>query len=94
MWPYLLGGVALWYCLLHAGIHASIAGVMLAFAIPFSRKIPRAPRLRTLMHWLHKPVGFFISCGRLFVTANTLVLVGRAVFRGALLADNGLGYRA
>ena len=40
LWPYLSGGALLWYCVYNAGIHASIAGVMLAFAIPFS---PRRP---------------------------------------------------
>ncbi len=32
LWPYLAGGVALWFCVLQSGIHASVAGVMLAFA--------------------------------------------------------------
>jgi NhaA family Na+:H+ antiporter len=89
LWPYLLGGVALWYCLLNAGIHASIAGVMLAFAIPFSAKDSAAPSpSHTLMHWLHKPVGFFIL--PLFALANTLVHVDAQSFK-ALVADNELG---
>ncbi|HEX6637109.1 MAG TPA: Na+/H+ antiporter NhaA [Steroidobacteraceae bacterium] len=70
LWPYLLGGVVMWYCLLNAGIHASIAGVMLAFAIPFSgpRASGHSPSHR-LMHRLHKPVAFAIL--PLFALANT-----------------------
>jgi NhaA family Na+:H+ antiporter len=33
--PYLIGGVAMWYFMLHSGVHATITGVLLAFAIPF-----------------------------------------------------------
>jgi NhaA family Na+:H+ antiporter len=70
LWPYLLGGGALWYCLLHAGIHASIAGVLLAFAIPFSARKPgeESPSLR-LENRLHKPVAYVIL--PLFALANT-----------------------
>jgi NhaA family Na+:H+ antiporter len=72
LWPYLLGGAALWYCLLNAGIHASIAGVLLAFAIPFSARRPgdESPSHR-LEHRLHKPVAFGIL--PLFALANTAV---------------------
>jgi NhaA family Na+:H+ antiporter len=72
--PYLIGGVAMWYCILHAGIHASIAGVMLAFAIPFRARTPdgQSPSSR-LEHWLHKPVSFLIL--PLFALANTGVTV-------------------
>ena len=51
LWPYLSGGVFLWYCVYHAGIHASIAGVMLAFAIPFS---PRRPTAESPSHRLER----------------------------------------
>jgi NhaA family Na+:H+ antiporter len=70
LWPFLLGGAALWYCLLNAGIHASIAGVLLAFAVPFSARTPgeESPSSR-LEHHLHKPVAFAIL--PLFALANT-----------------------
>ena len=59
---------------LNAGVHASIAGVMLAFAVPFSASPPRteSPSHR-LEHRLHKPVAFVIL--PLFALANTGVLI-------------------
>lgn len=89
LWPYLIGGVAIWYCLLNAGIHASIAGVMLAFAIPFTARSADAPSPSArLMHALHKPVAFVIL--PLFALANTGVLID-AHSLPALAGDNGLG---
>jgi NhaA family Na+:H+ antiporter len=89
LWPYLLGGAAMWVCLLNAGIHASIAGVMLAFAIPFTAKRPDASSpSQKLMHSLHHPVAFVIL--PLFALANTgVVLDAESIPR--LAADNSLG---
>ncbi len=70
LWPYLAGGAFLWFCVYNAGIHASIAGVMLAFAIPFSPRTPEAesPSHR-LERSLHKPVAYLVL--PVFALANT-----------------------
>ena len=71
--PYLIGGVAMWYFMLHSGIHATITGVLLAFAIPFGNGGEKSPSF-ILQHFLHKPVAFFIL--PLFAVANTCIVVG------------------
>ena len=89
LWPYLLGGIVMWYCLLQAGIHASIAGVLLAFAIPFTARAMGEPSpSERLMHWLHRPVAFVIL--PLFALANTGVVLGFETFQG-ITEPNGLG---
>jgi NhaA family Na+:H+ antiporter len=64
LWPYLILAALLWYATLLSGVHATIAGVMAAFAIPFRRSIgtPDAgdSALHRLEHALVKPVAFFI----------------------------------
>src|SRR5688572_28744888 len=89
LWTYLLGAGALWYCLLHAGIHASIAGVMLAFAVPFTARVPdTASPSDRLMHGLHHPVAYVILPR--FALANTGVMLdAQSIPR--LTGDNSLG---
>lgn len=69
--PYLLVGAALWVCVLKSGIHATIAGVVLAFAIPLRNgPVPEegeAP-LHRLEHALHPWIAFFIM--PVFALAN------------------------
>ncbi|ALL15286.1 sodium:proton antiporter [Caulobacter henricii] len=64
LWLYLLLGLALWLCVLKSGIHATLAGVVLAMTIPLrpSRGRPDDPHspLHQLEHALHKPVAFGI----------------------------------
>jgi NhaA family Na+:H+ antiporter len=87
--PYLVGGVVMWICLLNAGIHASIAGVLLAFAIPFSSRSDsdRSPSVR-LEHRLHKPVAFLVL--PLFALANTGVRIDEQAL-DLVAGANGFG---
>lgn len=84
---YLIGGVVMWYCMLKSGVHATIAGVLLAFAIPFHKEDDKNPSYK-LQHFLHHLVGFFII--PVFALANTAILLPASV--GASLATkNSLG---
>lgn len=64
LWPYLILAALLWYATLLSGVHATIAGVLAAFAIPFRRTLaaPDAAdsALHRLEHALAKPVAFLI----------------------------------
>lgn len=64
LWPYLILAALLWYAMLLSGVHATIAGVMAAFAIPFRRTIAapdaKDSPLHRLEHALAKPVAFLI----------------------------------
>lgn len=87
--PYLLGGALMWFLMLKSGVHATIAGVLLAFAIPFTgwAEDEASPSHR-LEHWLHKPVAFLIL--PIFALANTGIVIA-AGWQQELLASNSLG---
>lgn len=89
LWPYLLGGALMWWLMLQSGVHATLAGVALAFAIPFStRAEDEASPSHRLENFLHKPVAFFVLPA--FALANTGVLIG-ASWQAGLVGANGLG---
>jgi Na+:H+ antiporter, NhaA family len=87
--PYLLGGVLMWFLMLQSGVHATIAGVMLAFAIPFSSRNndQKSPSHR-LEHLLHRPVAFIIL--PLFALANTGIVMD-SNWTDNLISANGVG---
>jgi NhaA family Na+:H+ antiporter len=87
--PYLLGGALMWFLMMKSGVHATIAGVLLAFAIPFSSRAEdeKSPSHR-LEHVLHKPVAFVIL--PLFALANTAVVFAPQ-WQESLASTNSLG---
>lgn len=70
LWPYLVLGTIMWYFMLNSGVHATITGVLLAFAIPFQDGSENTISYK-LEHLLHKPVAFLIL--PLFALANTAI---------------------
>ena len=67
--PYLLVGLVMWAAVLESGVHATIAGVLLAFTIPLRTREPDNAPLRRLEHDLHAPVAYAIL--PLFAFANS-----------------------
>lgn len=70
--PYLILGAIMWYFMLSSGIHATITGVLTAFAIPFYGKNEDSPLL-ALLDKLHTPVNFLVL--PVFALANTAVTI-------------------
>lgn len=94
--PYLLLGAALWFLVLRSGVHATIAGVLLAFAIPL-RPAPGRPDdmaaspLHRLEHGLHGWVAYLVV--PVFGFANAGISFAGLTF-GALLDNLTLGVAA
>ncbi len=89
LWPYLVGGVVMWALMFYSGVHATIAGVLLAFTIPSSAKVDDAPSpSHKLENFLHKPVAFIIL--PIFALANTGIIIGSDWARN-LTSNNDLG---
>jgi NhaA family Na+:H+ antiporter len=77
--PYLIGGVAMWYFMSASGVHPTITGVLLAFAVPFGDGSEKSPSY-VLQHFLDKPVAFLIL--PLFAFANTGISIDNNLIYG------------
>lgn len=77
---YLIPGLFLWYFLHHSGIHATIAGVLLAFSIPTNASDVEISPLEKLEHTLHFPVSFLIM--PIFALANTNITFNDGMVSG------------
>ena len=89
-WPYLLAGVFVWVCVLKSGVHATLAGVATALAIPVGggAEDPHPSPLERLEHMLSPWVSFAIL--PVFAFANAGVSLG-GITLGDVLAPIPLG---
>ena len=89
LFPYLLGGALMWFLMFKSGVHATIAGVLLAFAIPFSAKAEDAASpSHQLEHFLHRPVALVVL--PIFALANTGIVINSG-WQQDLLSNNSAG---
>lgn len=84
---YIIPGIVMWYCFLKSGVHATIAGVLLAFVIPFHNDDEKNVSYH-LQHFLHKPVAFIIV--PIFALVNTAILIPSNVVQ-SISSSNSLG---
>jgi NhaA family Na+:H+ antiporter len=70
---YVLLGIVLWVAVLKSGVHATLAGVLIAFCVPIRDRDGQSP-LRELEHDLHGPVAFAIL--PVFAFANAGLALG------------------
>lgn len=84
---YLIPGVFIWYFVHHSGIHATIAGVLVAMTVPTNHTADESP-LERLEHALVKPVNFLII--PIFAFANTNITIQGEMIEG-LASPLGLG---
>lgn len=90
---YLLVGGVLWICVLKSGVHATLAGVITAFAIPLGAKDDSGrPLLTQLEHLLHPWVAFLVLPMFAFANAGiSLDGIGLASFLEPVTMGIALG---
>lgn len=84
---YLIPGAFIWYFVHHSGIHATIAGVLVAMTLPTTPDSKESP-LEKLEHLLLKPVNFIIM--PVFALANTNIRIEPEMLQ-AVITPLGLG---
>ncbi len=81
IWPYVLVGLPLWFCVLESGVHATIAGVVLGLLTP-ARPVDGRSVLEELEHFFH-PISAFVVVP-IFAVANTGIVLSRGSVADAL----------
>ena len=94
--PYVLVGVVLWYCVFMSGVHSTIAGVLLAFAIPSGSRV----NLKSFTAWsgskvreakeAFQPETPVIAQGKYIETVSSLSSVARQVVPPATRLEHKL----
>lgn len=94
--PYILVGIVLWYCVFMSGVHSTIAGVLLAFAIPSGSRV----NLKSFISWsgnrikeakeLYEPNDPVIGQKDYIKTVSSLSRVARQVVPPATCLENKL----
>ncbi|MBS1948734.1 MAG: Na+/H+ antiporter NhaA [Bacteroidetes bacterium] len=83
---YLIPGIAMWYFMLRSGVHATVSGILLAFAIPFDKEGSKLSE--KVQHFLHKPVAFLVL--PIFALANTGIVLAPG-WQHTLISNNSTG---
>ena len=95
LWPYLLIGVGLWFFTLKSGVHATLAGVALAFTVPLQRNPGRPEaserpliqlerRLQPLVAFAIVPIFGFANAGVSFTGMSVSALLDPVLYGVAL----------
>ena len=84
---YIILGAVMWYFMLKSGVHATLAGILLAFALPFEKGSKSALSYK-IQDALDEPVALFIL--PLFALANTAIVFAPGWDNG-LLSTGSLG---
>lgn len=79
---YLILGIVLWFIILFSGIHATLAGVIMAMFIPFSTKKGEKSLMTKLEHTIHPWVTFLIL--PVFALSNAGVQINATSFTGEI----------
>ncbi len=87
IWAYIIPGLFIWYFIHHSGIHATIAGVLVAMTLPTTPDATEST-LEKLEHALANPVNFIII--PLFALVNTNISIHSEMVHG-LQTPLGLG---
>lgn len=89
--PYILVGIFVWLCVLKSGVHATLAGIVVALAIPIRGNEDEPSPLRHLEHTLHPWVAYLIL--PIFAFANAGISFA-GIGADALLGPVSIGIAA